>query len=84
MIIGCDLISSLVIEIHGVDMNIHWYDAAIPWSDIDSTTKNVFALSQYNELFKYETNRTKHILDAKYKKSDLKTITESSTHINSQ
>ena len=29
MIIGCDLIWSLGIDIHGVDMSIHWDDAAI-------------------------------------------------------
>ena len=30
MIIGRDLIRSLGIDIHGGDMTIHWYDAAIP------------------------------------------------------
>ena len=44
MIIGRDLIRSLCIDIHGADMTIHWDDAAIPWSDIDSTTNDVFAL----------------------------------------
>ena len=38
MIIGRDLIKSLVIDIHGGDMTIHWDDAAIPWRDIYSTT----------------------------------------------
>ena len=37
MIIGRDLIRSLGIDIHGVDMTINWDDAAIPWHDIDST-----------------------------------------------
>ena len=35
MIIGRDLIRSLGIDIHGVDMTIHWEDAAIPWRNID-------------------------------------------------
>ena len=35
MIIGCDLIRSLSIDIHGGDMTIHWDDATIPWRDID-------------------------------------------------
>ena len=45
MIIGCDLIISLRIDIHGAGMTIHWDNAAIPWRDIYSTTNDVFALS---------------------------------------
>ena len=66
MIIGRDLIVSLGIDIHGADMTIHCDDATIPWCDIDSSTNNIFALLQYNALFNSETNRMKHILDAKY------------------
>ena len=55
MIIGCDLIRYLGIDIHGAVMTIHWDDAAIPWINIDSTTNDVFALSQYNAPFKSET-----------------------------
>ena len=84
MIIGFYLIISLGIDIHAFDMTIHWYNAAIPWHDIDPTTNNVFALSQYNTPFKPETKRMKCILDAKYTKSDLKTIAEISTHIDLQ
>ena len=46
MIIGRHLIRSLGIDIHGGNMTVHWDDAAIPWCDIDSTAKDVFALSQ--------------------------------------
>ena len=81
MIIGRDLIISLGIDIHGVDMNIHWDYAAIPWRDIDSTAKDVFALSQHNAPFNAETKRMKRILDAKYSKASIKTIAESSTHL---
>ena len=84
MIIGSDLIISLGIEIHGSDITIKCDAAAIPWSDIDSTTNNVFALSQYNTLFNSETKRMKRNLNDKYKKADLKTITESSTYLDSQ
>ena len=66
MIIGRGLIRSLGIDIHGTDMTIHWYDSAIPWQDIDSTTNYVFALLQYNSPFNSETNRMKRILNAKY------------------
>ena len=81
MIIGRDLIIFLDIDIHGTDITIHWEDAAIPWRDIDSTTNNVFALSQHNVSFKYETKRMKRILDDKYSKADIKTIAESSAHL---
>ena len=46
MIISCDLIISLGIDINGADMNTHWDNAVIPWRNIDSTTNDVFALSQ--------------------------------------
>ena len=46
MIIGRDMIRSLGIEIHRVDTTIHWDDDAIPWRELDSTTKDVFVLSQ--------------------------------------
>ena len=84
IIIGRDLIKSLGIDIHGGDMNIHWDDAAIPWRDIDSTAKDMFALSQHNAPFIAETKRMKRILDAKYSKADIKTIAESSTHLDPQ
>ena len=81
MIIGRGLIRSLGIYIHVADMTIHWDDATIPWCDIDSTTNDVFAISQHNAPFKYETKIMKRILDAKYSKADIKTIAERSTHL---
>ena len=66
MIIGRELIRSLGFDSHGTNMNIHWDDAAIPWRDIYYTTSDVFALSQHNAPFNYETKRMKRILDAKY------------------
>ena len=81
MIIGCDLIISLAIGIHGAEMTIHLDNDAIPWRDIDYTTNDVFALSQHNTPFNAETKRMKRILNDKYSKADIKTITESSTHI---
>ena len=84
MVIGSALISSLGIDIHGADMTIHWDDDVIPWRNIDSTTNDVFALTQYNAPFNSETKRIKRILDDKYKKSDLEAIIESSTHLDPQ
>ena len=84
MIIGRDLIRSLGINIHGSGMTINWDDAAIPWHDIYFTTNNMFALSQYNTPFNYETRITKRILDVKYFKNEIKTITEISNHLDPQ
>ena len=50
----------------------------------DSTTSDVFALSQHNAPFNSETKRMKRILDTKYSKADIKTIAESSTHLDPQ
>ena len=66
MIIGRELISSLGSDSHGTDMTVHWDNAAILWRDIDSTTNDVFALSQHNAPFNSERKRMKRILDAKY------------------
>ena len=65
-------------------MTIHWDNATILWLDIYSTTNNVFALSQHNVPFNSERKRMKRILGAKYSKADIKTIAESSTHIDIQ
>ena len=84
MIIGHDLITSLGIGVHGAEMTIYWDDAAITWSDMDFTAKDMFALSQHNAPFNSETKRMKRIIDAKYSKADIKTIAESSTHLETQ
>ena len=84
MIIGRELIRYLGIDSHGTDMTIHWDDASILWRDIDSTTNDVFALSQHNAPFNSETKRMKRILNAKYTKANIKIIAESSTHIDPQ
>ena len=65
-------------------MIIHYDDAAILWRYIDSTTNDVFAISQHNATFNSETKRMKRILDAKYSKADIKTIAEISTHLEPQ
>ena len=84
MIIGRDLIRSLGIDIHDADITIHWNDDIISWHDIDFATNDVFAILQYNAPFNSETRRMKRILDAKYSKADIKTIAESSTHLDLQ
>ena len=59
-------------------------NTAIPWRDIDSTAKYVFALLHHNAPFNAKTKRMKRILDAKYSKADIKSIAESSTHLDPQ
>ena len=66
MITGCYLISSLGIDIHGVEMTIQWDYTSIQLRNIESTKNNVFALSQYNALFNLETKRMKRIINVKY------------------
>ena len=84
MIIDRESIRPLGFDSHGTDITIHWDNTAILWHDIDSTKNNVFALSQHNVPFNSERKRMKRILDAKYSKADIKTIAESSTHIDPQ
>ena len=84
MIIGRELIRSFGFDSHGTDITIHWDNAVIPWHDIDSTARDVFALSQHNAPFNSETKIMKRILDAKYSKGDIKTIAESSTNLKPQ
>ena len=65
-------------------MTILWDNSTILWSNIDSTTNYVFALSQHNAPFNSERKRMKRILNARYSKADIKTITEISTHLDLQ
>ena len=57
MIIDRESIRSLGFESHGTYMTIHWYNYAILWLNIDSTTNDVFALSQHNAPFNSERKR---------------------------
>ena len=65
-------------------MTIHWDNSAILWRYIDSTTNNVFGLSQHNAPFNSKRKIMKRILDVKYFIADIKTIAESSTHLDIQ
>ena len=84
MIIGRDLIRSVGIDIHSADMTIHWDYAPIPWRNIDSTTNDVFVISQHNAPFNSETKIMKRTLDAKYSKAYIKSVAEISTHLDPQ
>ena len=74
MIIGCDLITSLGLEVKGNDLSIKWDDAAIPWRNIDSTKDDLFLAEafQSDEPVEQEIQCRTNILDTKYVKADLK------------
>jgi hypothetical protein len=42
MIIGCDLLTSLQLDIKGSDMSIEWDNSAIPWRSIDLTIDDIY------------------------------------------
>ena len=65
-------------------MTIHWDNAAILWRDIDSTAKDVLALSQHNAPLNSETKRMNASSMLNNSKADIKTIAESSTHLDIQ
>ena len=65
-------------------MTIHWDNAAILWCDIDSTAKDVLALSQHNAPFNSERKRMNASSILNNSKSDIKTIAESSTCLDIQ
>ena len=78
---------SVLMTTHNFEWNVVFYISVrmtIFWRDIDSTTKDMFALSQHNAHFNAETKRMKRILHDKYSKADIITIAESSTHIDFQ
>ena len=65
-------------------MTIQWDNAAILWRDIDSTAKDGLALSQHNAPFNCERKRMHASSVLNNSKADIKTIAESSTHIDIQ
>ena len=65
-------------------MTIHWDNSAILWRDIDSTAKDVLALSQHNAPFSSERKRMNASSMLDNYKADIKTIAESSTHLDIQ
>ena len=84
MIIDRESIRSLGFDSHETDMTIHWDNAAILWRDIDSTAKDVLALSQHNAPFNSERKRMNASQMLNNSKAGIKTIAESSTHLDLQ
>ena len=65
-------------------MTIHWDNAAILWHNIYSTAKDVLALSQHNAPFDSERKRINASSMLNHSKANIKTIAESSTHLDIQ
>jgi hypothetical protein len=83
MIIGRDLITEIQLDVKGSDLSIKWDDAGIPWRDVDSTFDDIYlAEDRHNyQPIEQEMQRMTDILDAKYKKADLKEIASSADHL---
>ena len=65
-------------------MTIHWDNAAILWRDIDSTAKYVLTLSHHNAPFNSERKIMNASLMLNNSKADIKSVAESSTHLDIQ
>ena len=65
-------------------MTIRWDNAAILWRDIDSTAKDLLALSQHNAPFNSERKIMNASSMLNNSRADIKTIAKSSTHLDIQ
>ena len=84
MIIGRDLLTSLGLDVKGSDQTIKWDDSVIPWRDMDSSIADIYTaedLYYTQPPMEQEVQRITEILDAKYKKADLRKITQNATHL---
>jgi hypothetical protein len=83
VIIDCDLITGLQLDVKGSGMSIKWDNAAIPWRNVDSTVEDIH-LAEDNQSYhpvEQEMNRMNEILDAKYSKADPNEVAESADHL---
>jgi hypothetical protein len=85
MIIGCDLITSMQLDVKGSNMSIQWDDTVIPWRDIDATVDDIFLTEERHSYqpAEQEMQRMNEILDAKYSKADLTEAADSADHLTS-
>ena len=83
MIIGCNLILTLGLEIKGDDLSIKWEDSAIPWRDMDSKVEDAYFIDDLftNSPVEQEMQRITEILDTKYKKAYLKKIVDAAVNL---
>ena len=75
MIIGMDLLGELGIDILNSTHFIKWDEAEIPMRPRDVTIKDAYVIED-PPLVKASTKRITQILDAKYKKANLKDIVQ--------
>ena len=77
MIIGRDLMTAIGLDIRRSDQAIQWEDAILPWRNIDATGDEVYLATPHGA----EIKRLTEILDAKYKKADLRKVVAKATHL---
>ena len=82
MILGRDTLSELGIDLKFSNHTIVWNDVAVNMKSIDATRERSFHVED-SEGLKADTDRIKRILDAKYKKANLKEIIDKEyNHLN--
>ena len=76
MIIGRNILSALGIQFDFSTMSIQWEQASVPMKDSDTVADEVFNVKD-PEAIQDASSRLKGILDAEYKKADLKDVAAS-------
>ena len=82
MIIGRDILQGLGIKFDFSDLTIEWDAVTVPMRDADSVQEDAFYVHE-PEAITEATQRIKTILDAKYKKANLKEVAASASHLSS-
>lgn len=82
LIIGRNFMADIGLDVLASNQTITWDDAAIPWMNIDNTTKDACfydgkAMKSQEKYLKSLNN----ILEAKYQRADLETIVAAMTYL---
>ena len=80
MIIGRDILSALGIQFDFASNSIRWEQATVPMKDSAANFAESFHLED-PEAVQDASSRLKSILDAKYKKADLRNVADSAEHL---
>ena len=80
MIVGMDMVTTLVINILSSTKSIQWDSAEIPMRPRDSTLQDAYLIEDPEQV-KQATKRITEILDAKYEKADLDKIVSNCLHL---
>jgi len=80
MIIGRDILQFLKIDLRFSDNVVEWDGSELPFKDGKATPKQAYHIAD-GDVMDEAVSRVKRILDAKYKKADLKTVCQSQTEL---